>query len=147
MSDTKAPTKTYKASCHCGAFKYDVTTASLDDASTEVSRCNCSICTRNGYLLIYVPNDQIVFEKGGIEDFKVACPHYKHNTGSVTSHPTLKAFLLMRPSLIPFPPTASRTTSVLHVVAHAWQGALGPAFSMERASSMFGCSREWSRRS
>ncbi|KAF9699855.1 hypothetical protein EKO04_002225 [Ascochyta lentis] len=37
MSDTQAPTQTYKASCHCGAFAYKVTTASLDDASTEVS--------------------------------------------------------------------------------------------------------------
>ncbi|KZM27245.1 carbon-sulfur lyase [Ascochyta rabiei] len=58
MSDTQVPTQTYKASCHCGAFAYNVTTASLDNASTEVVRCNCSICTRNGYLLIYVPNDQ-----------------------------------------------------------------------------------------
>jgi hypothetical protein len=71
MSDTAAPTQTYKASCHCGAFAYDVTTPSLNSESTEVVRCNCSICTRNGYLLIYVPNDQIVFTKGNIEDLKV----------------------------------------------------------------------------
>lgn len=76
MSSTKASTKTYKASCHCGAFVYDVTTVSLDDAGTEVVRCNCSICMRNGYLLIYVPDGQIVFEKGGIEDLKVPCPLY-----------------------------------------------------------------------
>ena len=74
MSDTKALTKTYKASCHCGAFAYDVTTASLDDASTEVTRCNCSICMRNGYLLIYVPNDQVIFERGSIEGLKVPRP-------------------------------------------------------------------------
>ena len=74
MSDTKAPTQTYKASCHCGAFAYNVATASLHDATTEVVRCNCSICLRNGYLLIYVPNDQITFASGQFEDFKVRNP-------------------------------------------------------------------------
>ncbi|KAJ4341118.1 hypothetical protein N0V95_007311 [Ascochyta clinopodiicola] len=70
MSDTQTPTQTYKASCHCGAFAYNVTTASLDDASTEVVRCNCSICTRNGYLLIYVPNEKVEFTSGNFNDLK-----------------------------------------------------------------------------
>lgn len=71
MSDSKASDETYKASCHCGAFVYNVTTSSLNDASTEVTRCNCSICQRNGYLNIYVPNEQVAFEKGSIEEMKV----------------------------------------------------------------------------
>ncbi|KAJ4343199.1 hypothetical protein N0V87_000421 [Didymella glomerata] len=70
MSDTKSPSQTYKASCHCGAFAYDVTTTPLHQEGTEVVRCNCSICTRNGYLLIYVPDDQVTFTKGQFEDFK-----------------------------------------------------------------------------
>lgn len=74
MSENKAPTQTYKASCHCGAFAYDVTTAPLDHESTEVARCNCSICMRNGYLLVYVPNDNITFTSGQIEDMKVLLP-------------------------------------------------------------------------
>lgn len=74
MSDNKAPTQTYKASCHCGAFEYSVKTTSLDHESTDVVRCNCSICIRNGYLLIYVPNDDITFSSGRVEDFKVNCP-------------------------------------------------------------------------
>ena len=73
MSDTPAPTKTYKASCHCGAFAYDVTTDDLDNEKTEVTRCNCSICMRNGYLFIYVPNDNVTFTSGRIEDLKVHC--------------------------------------------------------------------------
>lgn len=72
MSDTQAPKQTYKASCHCGAFVYNVTTASLDNASTEVVRCNCSICARNGYLFIYVPNDQVEFTSGILDDLKVS---------------------------------------------------------------------------
>ncbi|KAF1932363.1 uncharacterized protein M421DRAFT_290117 [Didymella exigua CBS 183.55] len=70
MSDSKTPTQTYKASCHCGAFAYTIETPSLNNESTEVVHCNCSICMRNGYLLIYVPNDQITFTKGSVEDFK-----------------------------------------------------------------------------
>ncbi|KAF3051958.1 hypothetical protein E8E11_008821 [Didymella keratinophila] len=70
MSDAETQTKTYKASCHCGAFAYDVTTAPLDTEDTEVVRCNCSICTCNGYLLIYVPDDNVTFTKGQFEDLK-----------------------------------------------------------------------------
>ena len=71
MSDTSAPSKTYRASCHCGAFAYDVTTADLENEKTEIVRCNCSICMRNGYLLVYVPNNNITFTSGQIGDLKV----------------------------------------------------------------------------
>ncbi|KAI4925966.1 uncharacterized protein J4E92_006703 [Alternaria infectoria] len=79
MSDTgppgappaDAPTKTYDASCHCGAFKYSVTASPpLDDPSAVLVECNCSICVSNGYLLIYVPNERIVFSNGSIEQLK-----------------------------------------------------------------------------
>lgn len=86
MSDTKVPNQTYKASCHCGAFAYSVTTASLADASTEVTNCNCSICARNGYLLIYVPNEQVVFEKGSIENLKVLWPRRHIARRHVANH-------------------------------------------------------------
>jgi hypothetical protein len=76
------------ASCHCGAFTYTVTASPpLDDPKTEVMRpflpqtpkiqqhhtdssteCNCSICTRNGYLFIYTPNAAISFTKGEFSD-------------------------------------------------------------------------------
>lgn len=74
MSDTKAPTQTYKASCHCGAFAYTVKTPSLDHESTEVVRCNCSICMRNGYLFVYVPNDEVTFTSGQLEGLTVLNP-------------------------------------------------------------------------
>ncbi|USP76981.1 hypothetical protein yc1106_04255 [Curvularia clavata] len=64
-----APTATYTASCHCGAFTYNVTASPpLDDASALVTECNCSICVKNGYLLIYVPDERIVFTQGKFED-------------------------------------------------------------------------------
>jgi hypothetical protein len=68
-----APKATYKASCHCGAFNYTVTASPpLNDPSATVIECNCSICTSNGYLFIYVPDDRVVFSKGSIEEFRVS---------------------------------------------------------------------------
>ncbi|EOA86350.1 uncharacterized protein SETTUDRAFT_150854 [Exserohilum turcica Et28A] len=65
-----APAATYNASCHCGAFAYSVTISPpLDSPSSTVTECNCSICTRNSYLLVYVPNERVVFSKGRIEQF------------------------------------------------------------------------------
>ncbi|KAL6711865.1 hypothetical protein ACN47E_002908 [Coniothyrium glycines] len=62
--------KTYAASCHCSAFVYSVTLAPpLEDPRTEVMHCNCSICERNGYLFVYVPDGGVVFSKGGVEEF------------------------------------------------------------------------------
>jgi hypothetical protein len=42
---------TYKGSCHCGAVTYDVTM----DAPKKAFACNCSICSRTGSLLAFVP--------------------------------------------------------------------------------------------
>lgn len=42
---------THKGGCHCGAVKYEV------DAPEElhVHECNCSICSKSGYLHLIVP--------------------------------------------------------------------------------------------
>ncbi|OAL55804.1 hypothetical protein IQ07DRAFT_583249 [Pyrenochaeta sp. DS3sAY3a] len=67
----EAPTATYNASCHCGAFTYKVTQSPpLNDPAAEVMECNCSICLRNGYLFIYVPDARVEFTNGSIEEFK-----------------------------------------------------------------------------
>lgn len=46
--------RTYSGSCHCGKVKYEVTT----DLSSVIE-CNCSICSRAGYLLNFVPGDKV----------------------------------------------------------------------------------------
>ena len=43
--------QTYRGSCHCGAVAYEVDMAMPDKAFT----CNCSICSRTGGLLAFVP--------------------------------------------------------------------------------------------
>ncbi|GME22862.1 Aldehyde-activating protein [Neofusicoccum parvum] len=55
-------TTTYPANCHCGRVQFTVT---LPDITTQqVVRCNCSICTRNGYLLVYPKVEDVKFTSG-----------------------------------------------------------------------------------
>lgn len=42
---------TYTGGCHCGRVRYQVRV----DLSQPVIACNCSICSRSGYLLTFVP--------------------------------------------------------------------------------------------
>lgn len=50
----------YKGSCHCGAVQYEV------DAPGEIvcQECNCSICSRSGYLHLIVPQSKFRLIKG-----------------------------------------------------------------------------------
>lgn len=45
---------TYKGSCHCGKVAFEVE-GKLDGATS----CNCSICSRKGSLLWFVPRDKL----------------------------------------------------------------------------------------
>ena len=44
----------YKGSCHCGAIAFEV-----EGELAEVIDCNCSICSRKGALLWFVPRDKL----------------------------------------------------------------------------------------
>ena len=46
MSET-----TYQGGCHCGAVKYEITM----EPPTKAFACNCSICSRAGWLLAFAP--------------------------------------------------------------------------------------------
>jgi len=43
----------HTGSCHCGRIAFEV-----DGDFTQVIECNCSHCSRKGYLLWFVPSDQ-----------------------------------------------------------------------------------------
>ena len=64
----------HSGSCHCGAVTYTVD-APLDKAI----ECNCSICSRKGYLLSFVPREQLQVQTG--ED---AMTTYKFNTHRIS---------------------------------------------------------------
>jgi len=51
MGDSKEELLSYDANCHCGAVRFTVKIPSLD--TYDVCDCNCSICVKNGYLLVY----------------------------------------------------------------------------------------------
>ena len=44
----------YKGSCHCGRVVFEV-----EGELTQVTDCNCSICSRKGALLWFVPRDKL----------------------------------------------------------------------------------------
>ena len=51
---------THKGSCHCGAVQYEVEAP----ADLQVQECNCSICSRSGYLHLIVPKSRFHLLKG-----------------------------------------------------------------------------------
>jgi hypothetical protein len=71
-ASTSVVSATYTGNCHCNNVKYTVTQSPpLNDPSCEVIECNCSICSRNGYLFIYVPDKDVTFDKGTLDDMRV----------------------------------------------------------------------------
>ncbi|KAH6856844.1 Mss4-like protein [Chaetomium sp. MPI-CAGE-AT-0009] len=46
MTDADTPVQTYRGSCHCGAFIYEVEAPEIKSAGD----CNCSICYKRAYL-------------------------------------------------------------------------------------------------
>jgi hypothetical protein len=55
--------KIYAASCHCGTVQYDVV-LSPPLLQWRVVSCNCSICSRNDYLLVYPERTQVHINSG-----------------------------------------------------------------------------------
>jgi hypothetical protein len=51
--------QSYSGSCHCGRVRYEI----KSDLSTVIE-CNCSICSRSGYLLSFVPGDNFKLLSG-----------------------------------------------------------------------------------
>ena len=62
----------YTGSCHCGAVTFTVAA----DAPTEAMSCNCSHCSRKGFLLTFVPADQFTLDSGA--DKLTNYQFYKH---------------------------------------------------------------------
>jgi hypothetical protein len=64
--------RTHLGGCHCGAVRFEV----LAPANIEVSDCNCSICSKAGFLHLIVPAQQFKLLSGGD-----ALTTYTFNTG------------------------------------------------------------------
>jgi hypothetical protein len=64
-------TTTYEGGCHCGAVRFRVTTA-----AREALDCNCSICSKKGFLHLIVPAASFELLRGA-----EALVTYRFNTG------------------------------------------------------------------
>jgi hypothetical protein len=64
--------KTYEGGCHCGRVRFRVS-AELDG----ITDCNCSICTKKGFLHLIVPPEQFELVSGAD-----ALAEYRFNTGT-----------------------------------------------------------------
>lgn len=87
MSETQeAQSKTYRGNCHCGAFVYEAT---IPEIKTVYS-CDCSICTKKGYLWTLVPDEAgfkvVKGDEATLTDYKfgpkershkVTCPEFQ----------------------------------------------------------------------
>ena len=51
---------THAGGCHCGQVRFEV----LAPENLEVSECNCSICSKSGYLHLIVPADRFKLLSG-----------------------------------------------------------------------------------
>jgi hypothetical protein len=73
---TVSETKTYTGSCHCGAVRYEVTMAPPEKAVA----CNCSMCSRMGWLLAFVPEESFRLLAGqeNLSDYQFAKKHIHH---------------------------------------------------------------------
>ena len=49
----------HKGSCHCGKVTYEV-----EGDFDKVIECNCSYCSRKGYLLWFVPREKLQIASG-----------------------------------------------------------------------------------
>jgi len=47
--------------CHCGAVRFRAT---MPDPPVPALKCNCSMCSRTGFLHIIVPHYEFVLEQG-----------------------------------------------------------------------------------
>lgn len=59
---TEQPT-TYHGNCHCGLIMFTVTLPNPLNQSL-ITSCNCSICTRNGYLIVATKTENITWYAG-----------------------------------------------------------------------------------
>ena len=68
--------ETYEGGCHCARVRFRVTVE-----AREALDCNCSICTRKGYLHVIVPPERFELLSGG-----GALATYTFGTGVAKHH-------------------------------------------------------------
>ena len=70
---SEQPLITHRGGCHCGRVRFEA----LAPASVQVSDCNCSICSKAGFLHLIVPAERFKLLSGG-----EVLTTYTFNTGA-----------------------------------------------------------------
>ena len=68
---------THRGGCHCGRVRFEV----LAPANIQVADCNCSICSKFGYLHLIVPAERFKLISG-----RDSLTTYTFNTGIALHH-------------------------------------------------------------
>ncbi len=63
----------HEGGCHCGRVRFEV----LAPAVITVSQCNCSVCSRSGYLGLIVPQERFTLHSG-----EESLTEYRFNTAT-----------------------------------------------------------------
>jgi hypothetical protein len=68
--------RTHTGGCHCGQVRFEVTSD-----LARVTACNCSICTRKGYLHLIVPQESFRLLAGepALETYRFGTMTAKHH--------------------------------------------------------------------
>ncbi|QDG50015.1 GFA family protein [Persicimonas caeni] len=53
--------QTYEGGCHCGRIRFEI---DVDLGAAEILDCNCSICTKKGFLHLIVPPEHFRLLQG-----------------------------------------------------------------------------------
>ena len=66
----------YKGSCHCGKVRFEVQA----DLTGTLATCNCSICSRTGALMAFVPETHFKVLEGAdaLSDYQFGKKHIHH---------------------------------------------------------------------
>ncbi len=81
----------HRGGCHCGAVSFEVDAPAV----LEVSDCNCSVCSKTGYLHLIVPKERFRLLRGS-----ESLTEYRWNTGTARHlfcrHCGVKSFYVPR---------------------------------------------------
>ena len=81
----------HQGGCHCGRVRFEVRAAAI----INVSECNCSICSKSGYLGLIVPEDRFTLNSG-----KESLTEYRFASGEAKQlfcrHCGIKSFYIPR---------------------------------------------------
>ena len=54
----------YSGGCHCGAVRFEAEAEAEAEEKVTCQECNCSICSKSGYLHLIVPNSKFKLLQG-----------------------------------------------------------------------------------